>query len=54
MGNHIERFTFIRHEDRNNISFLDGHVERVYLTEMGTLKWHRQWESREFDIPWLR
>ncbi len=54
MGNHIERFVFIRHEDRNNITFLDGHVERVYLKEMGTLKWHRQWEPREFDIPWLR
>ena len=53
-GDMIGRFVFKRHDDRNNISFLDGHVERVYLNEMGTLKWHRQWESREFDIPWLR
>lgn len=49
----VGRFIFIRHDDRNNISFIDGHVERIYLPEMGTLKWHRQWKSVVFDIPWL-
>ena len=49
----LGRFVFKRHDDRNNITFLDGHVERVYLPEMGLLKWNREWESRELDIPWF-
>ena len=49
----LGRFVFKRHDDRNNISFLDGHVERVYLPEMGMLKWNRTWEPRVLDIPWL-
>lgn len=49
----IGRFVFKRHDDRNNISFVDGHVERVYLPEMGLLKWHREWEEQELVIPWL-
>jgi len=53
-GDSIGRFVFIRHEDRNNISFIDGHVERVYLPDMGLLKWNREWVSQELDIPWLR
>jgi prepilin-type N-terminal cleavage/methylation domain-containing protein/prepilin-type processing-associated H-X9-DG protein len=52
-GDHIGRFVFIRHQDRNNISFLDGHVGRVYLPDMGLLKWNREWKSLELDIPWL-
>ena len=52
-SDHIGRFVFIRHGDRNNISFIDGHVERVYLPEMGLLKWHREWVCQELDIPWL-
>jgi prepilin-type N-terminal cleavage/methylation domain-containing protein/prepilin-type processing-associated H-X9-DG protein len=52
-GDHIGRFVFIRHQDRNNISFIDGHVERVYLPDMGLLKWNREWECQELDIPWL-
>ena len=47
------RFVFIRHEDRNNISFVDGHVERIYLPELGLLNWRRDWEPIVFDIPWL-
>jgi prepilin-type N-terminal cleavage/methylation domain-containing protein/prepilin-type processing-associated H-X9-DG protein len=49
----IGRFVFKRHDDRNNISFVDGHVERIYLPEMGLLKWHREWEEQELVIPWL-
>lgn len=49
----IGRYVFIRHQDRNNISFIDGHVQRVYLPEMGLLKWNREWECRLLDIPWL-
>jgi prepilin-type N-terminal cleavage/methylation domain-containing protein/prepilin-type processing-associated H-X9-DG protein len=52
--NFYKWFIFIRHDDRNNVSFLDGHVERVYLPDMGMLKWHRQWEPRVIDIPWLK
>ncbi len=52
-GDMIGRFVFMRHDDRNNISFVDGHVERVYLPEIGLLKWNRKWVSQEFDIPWL-
>lgn len=52
-GDHLRRFVFIRHGDRNNISFIDGHVERVYLPDMGLLKWHREWVSKELDISWL-
>jgi prepilin-type N-terminal cleavage/methylation domain-containing protein/prepilin-type processing-associated H-X9-DG protein len=53
MGSGIGRFIFIRHDDRNNVAFVDGHVERVYLPEMGLLKWHRKWDPVVFDIPWL-
>ena len=53
-GDHIGRFVFKRHGDRNNISFIDGHVERIYLPEMGLLKWHREWVCQELDIPWLQ
>jgi prepilin-type N-terminal cleavage/methylation domain-containing protein/prepilin-type processing-associated H-X9-DG protein len=49
----IGRFVFIRHEDRNNMSFIDGHIERVYLPDLGLLKWHRKWVSQELEIPWL-
>ncbi|MDH4203358.1 MAG: prepilin-type N-terminal cleavage/methylation domain-containing protein [Phycisphaerae bacterium] len=52
-SDHIGRFVFIRHDDRNNISFIDGHVERVYLPDMGLLKWHREWVPQALDIPWL-
>lgn len=52
-SDHIGRFVFIRHGDRNNVSFIDGHVERVYLPEMGLLKWNRKWVPKELDIPWL-
>jgi prepilin-type N-terminal cleavage/methylation domain-containing protein/prepilin-type processing-associated H-X9-DG protein len=52
--NLVKRFIFIRHDDRNNVSFLDGHVERIYLPDMGRLKWHRNWVSRELVIPWLK
>ena len=47
-------YVFKRHSDRNNIAFVDGHVERVYLPDMGRLKWHRDWEPQELDIPWLK
>jgi len=52
-SDHIGRYVFIRHDDRNNISFIDGHVERVYLPDMGLLKWNLEWEPRLLDIPWL-
>jgi prepilin-type N-terminal cleavage/methylation domain-containing protein/prepilin-type processing-associated H-X9-DG protein len=51
--NFVGWFVFTRHDDRNNMSFVDGHVERVSLSDLGLLKWHRQWKRTEFDIPWL-
>lgn len=49
----IGRFVFIRHGDKNNVAFADGHVERVYLPDMGKLHWSRIWEPIVLDIPWL-
>jgi prepilin-type processing-associated H-X9-DG protein len=40
---HMHRFTIARHSKSINVSFLDGHAERVELPRLWTLRWHAEW-----------
>jgi len=33
------------HNGANNVSFMDGSVDRVKLAELWKLKWHKQWKA---------
>jgi prepilin-type N-terminal cleavage/methylation domain-containing protein/prepilin-type processing-associated H-X9-DG protein len=50
---HIGRYIFKRHGYKNNIVLLDGHVENKKLPDFGLLRWNRNWEAQELDIPWV-
>jgi prepilin-type N-terminal cleavage/methylation domain-containing protein len=44
-GLFMGRFCIDRHKKAVNIGFTDTSVERVYLEDLWTLKWHRRFES---------
>jgi prepilin-type N-terminal cleavage/methylation domain-containing protein/prepilin-type processing-associated H-X9-DG protein len=51
-GYFMRRFAIIRHMDRSiNVGFVDGHVENVVLGDLWKLRWHRQWQPVEMDLP---
>lgn len=47
----MRRFCINRHDGYVNIAFLDGSVRRIGLKELWTLKWHRNYATRN---PWTR
>jgi len=51
-GYFMGRFCIDRHKKAINIGFVDSSVERVYLEELWTLKWHRNFRPNyEVSIP---
>jgi len=51
-GYFMGRFCVDRHKKAVNIGFVDSRVERVYLQELWTLKWHRHFKPNpNVSIP---
>ena len=51
-GYFMGRFCVDRHKKATNIGFVDSHISRVYLPELWTLKWHRNFKPNdEISIP---
>jgi prepilin-type N-terminal cleavage/methylation domain-containing protein/prepilin-type processing-associated H-X9-DG protein len=51
-GYFMGRFCVDRHKNAVNIGFVDSRVERVYLEDLWTLKWHRHFNPNyEISIP---
>jgi len=49
----IQRFLMNRHNLRDNVSFVDGHVEPVHFTDLWTLYWHLGSEPNyDIVVPW--
>ncbi len=48
-GYFMGRFCVDRHKKATNIGFVDSHVERVYLEELWTLKWHQHFKPN-YDV----
>ena len=49
----IQRFLMNRHDLRDNVSFVDGHVEPVHFTDLWTLYWHLGSEPNyDVVVPW--
>ena len=52
----VPRAAIRRHFKKNsNVVFADGHVEGVYLPDLWTLRWHRNWDTEQgpMNIPWF-
>jgi len=51
-GYFMGRFCVARHGKAVNIGFVESHVERVYLKELWTLKWHQHFKpNRDVFMP---
>ena len=51
-GYFMGRFCVDRHKTAINVGFVDSRVERVYLEELWTLKWHQHFEpNRDISLP---
>ncbi|MBW7992625.1 MAG: type II secretion system protein [Planctomycetes bacterium] len=51
-GFFMGRFCVDRHKKATNIGFVDSHVERVYLQELWTQKWHQKFKPNDnVSIP---
>jgi len=48
-GYFMGRFCIDRHKKAVNIGFVDSSVERVYLEELWTLKWHQHFKPN-YDV----
>jgi len=51
----MTRVCINRHQKKINITFMDGSTRPVKLTELWSLKWHKDYQRvAEMDIPWLK
>ena len=51
----MARVCINRHQKKINITFMDGSTRPVKLTELWSLKWHKESQRvAEMDIPWLK
>ena len=51
-GYFMGRFCVDRHKKAINIGFVDSRVERVFLEELWTLKWHRRFKpNNDVSVP---
>ena len=44
-------FCIDRHRHAVNVTFLDGHAERVPLDRLWKLEWHRDFAGRDVAVP---
>lgn len=52
-SDNMHRFLVNRHDLRDNVSFVDGHVEPVHFTDLWTLYWHLGSEPNyDVVVPW--
>ncbi len=50
----MARYTLDRHSRGINLAFMDGSSRKIVLTDLWSLKWHREFELLyDIDIPWL-
>lgn len=53
-GYQMGRFCINRHSRRINMTFMDGSTQKVVLTDLWGLKWHKEYEPvHDVEIPWL-
>ncbi len=53
-GHDMARFCMDRHARHTNLTFADGSTRKVYLPELWSLKWHRQFRpSYDVEVPWI-
>ena len=50
-GYFMGRFCIDRHRHAINMAFVDGHVSRVELQDLWTLRWHRQSQPKDVKVP---
>jgi prepilin-type N-terminal cleavage/methylation domain-containing protein/prepilin-type processing-associated H-X9-DG protein len=43
--------TIARHGRSTNVVFMDGHAESVRLTDLGKLRWTRDWNAYDIQLP---
>ena len=54
-GYDMARVCINRHQKTINMIFMDGSTQRVKLTELWSLKWHKDFKRvPEMEIPWLK
>ncbi len=41
----MQHFAFNRHNNQNNILFLDGSAKGTRIRDLWSLKWHREWDT---------
>lgn len=53
--NDISRLLIDRHNEKINICFMNGSVDNIKLTDLWTLKWHKEFqlEPDPVPIPWM-
>lgn len=49
-GGKMSMYLVNRHKDRTNLSFMDGHVQSVYLHELWSFKWHAEFETQSYML----
>ena len=52
-SNDISRILINRHNRGINVCFMDGSAQKVYLWDLLTLKWHKQFRSESLELDWL-
>ncbi len=51
----MARYTLDRHSRGIHLTFMDGSARKIVLTDLWSLKWHRQFELLyDIKIPWLK
>ena len=50
----MARYTLDRHSRGINVALMDGSSQKVFLPDLWSYKWHREFElSYDVEIPWL-
>ena len=53
-GYDMGRFCLNRHSRGINMTFMDGSTQKVVLTNLWGLKWHKGYKPiHDIEIPWL-
>jgi prepilin-type N-terminal cleavage/methylation domain-containing protein/prepilin-type processing-associated H-X9-DG protein len=47
---HMARLITNRHNDRTNISFMDGHVQNIFLNQLWSFKWHTEFQTESIKF----
>ena len=47
-GGSMSRLIIDRHNERTNISFMDGHVQNIFLYQLWSFKWHAGFQVKSF------